>query len=317
MSLQGIFGRLYGLDVYSYLSKNGFDRTGKFIRASNDKTGADESYGRVRIYNKANSKQFIFTPVSTGPLKMWGASSLPQALRMVHWGKIRKIIIGRDKGVWNFYVQAYNILTPSMANKFGLKLDNYLSLAVDSRMEPEKLFNEHSWPRFVATETVDPSQFIQSFGAQLRQRGWGRAAVEVREMAAAMDEDAEFATAVDDYELGEALDDYEFGEGLDSYERRETLGSDHVSPPGPLMPSVHVKKRHYVDEEQAGPSSKVYVKESRKRHWVPGPTAVDDPEQRHKRLKQELFQSFKSRQQQRLEIVNYHRGLDPHDFIYA
>lgn len=317
MSLQGIFGRLYGIEVYSYLSKNGNDRTGRFIRASKDNTGVDEMHGRVRIFNKANSKQFIFTPVSTGPLKMWGATSLPQALRRVDWEKIRKIIIGRDKGVWNFYVQSYNILTPSMANKFGLKLDNYLSLAVDSRMEPERVFMENSWPRFVATESVDPSQFIQSFGAQLRQRGWGRAAVEVRQMAAAMDDDAEYAEAVDDYEYGEVLDDYEYGVGLDTYEQPEVLVSHPVRPPAPLMPSVHVRKRHYVDEDQPGPSTKVFVKESRKRQWIPGPSAVDDPEERHKRLKRELFQSYKSRQQKRLEIANYHRGLDPHDFIYV
>lgn len=197
MSFMKQIAGAYGSEWRNFTTKNNFDLNGKYVECSRDRTGYDFTHGIVKKFHTVNSKMILFAPV--GPLKLY-RSSLPKALEAIKWGVVQSIIIGRKAGQWYILVKCYRIATPGIANTSALQLQNYLSVAVDSRMEIRRAMFEELYPCITFDSSSDPTYFTKRWGALLRQRGFGR---EIRTVESMWDD-------FDEEELKEKLDDFEF-----------------------------------------------------------------------------------------------------------
>lgn len=322
--LFGDLAYLYGENRFDYMSKNGYDYDKKFIEASNDRSGYDYRHGIVRKFNPANSKTFLLAPI--GDLAFYRSGGLPQALEAVDWTLVDQVILGKQNGQWYFIVKMHRIATPSMANKASIKLNNYMSLALDSRMAWYETAKQQLFPFIVVRNFTYVPSVIMNFGAQLRTHGYGRPKLTLAQKYI-VEQWSEFSEQelITSLQLVESKQEIqrEVEAATAAFmldEEDEEMRNVEYTPYTPRAMRAPKRKYQQVHLAEYNATWEPAVKQNKPMKLEPkvrsfnhmGPTHTDFGQRTWKSLKT----SMDNRKNKRLQVVNFKRGMDPMDSIF-
>lgn len=315
--LFGDLAYLYGENKFEYMSKNGYDMEREFIEPSTDRTGYDARHGIVRKFHHANAKVILLAPI--GNLGFYKGGGIPTAISGVNWELVREIRFGRQDGQWYILVIMWRISTPAMANQAALKIRNYMSLAIDSRMPYKEYMKDQLFPLIFVNKYTNPSNIMKVFGAQLRLSGYGKTEMRqgnldvISEWSDFADQDlAETAAIVEqnfvNSQIAQALDVSGAIEAFWQDEEDQEMIEAGVVPDTPKRGT----KRRFSLTKYGAEFEPAEVPNKRMFQVKPGPSTTDKESRTWKHLKL----SMDKRKNKRLEIVNYRRDMDPMDSIF-
>lgn len=304
---------LYGAGSEAYFSKSGVDMDGNYVEGS--RSVIDQRYGVVKKFSLTNSKTMLMLPVSLDDDPMH--EGMGTRLERVKWRFVERVVIGRKGAQWVVLMLMKAISTPGYCNVFGLRTSEYLSLACDSRMNVAAMMYEEMDICVSYTEKSNFSsasfnkKWIGSY-KKLRNAKALRECEAVHDIWEGVDEetlmqaadDVEFALAaqhVENEELQALLEADDHGEEYMAEERTPTRG-------GVGTPKMKRKRR---------PSGPPRAPKKTRLHFGSGEETGVVSGRGRKTVENMKALMKKERQEKRLVVVNYKRGMDPTDMIFG